>query len=210
MFFVGHKSNNRAPLRFRSEVAPSNRNIPIRTESPIGADVKTLNLSWNVYHVGNSCPLSAGWRTLQTQKRSGQSPSVTGRCHSTATWEEPTWKPKARSTSQVWCIILSSSYLGLICRSQQWKFPVQKCSYVLSVILSVGVGDFQVAEVNFLPDPCPLPDAQKKRALNEKERLLYAPMAGVGGLVYDKDAVYIDLPANHVNQQQVSMRNEWV
>lgn len=60
-----------------------------------------------------------------------------------------------------------------------------------------------MADVNFLPDPCSLPDAQKKRALNEKERLLYAPMAGVGRLVYDKDAVYIDLPANHVNQQQV-------
>nr|XP_057918552.1 ribosome biogenesis protein BMS1 homolog [Doryrhamphus excisus]XP_057918553.1 ribosome biogenesis protein BMS1 homolog [Doryrhamphus excisus] len=65
-----------------------------------------------------------------------------------------------------------------------------------------GVGDFQVADVNFLPDPCPLPDAQKKRALNEKERLLYAPMAGVGGVVYDKDAVYIDFPASHVNQQE--------
>lgn len=68
-----------------------------------------------------------------------------------------------------------------------------------------GVGDFQVADVNFLPDPCSLPDAQKKRALNEKERLLYAPMAGVGGLVYDKDAVYIDVPANHVKQQQVCL-----
>uniref|UniRef100_A0A8C4H5U8 Bms1-type G domain-containing protein n=1 Tax=Dicentrarchus labrax TaxID=13489 RepID=A0A8C4H5U8_DICLA len=69
-----------------------------------------------------------------------------------------------------------------------------------------GVGDFQVADVNFLPDPCSLPDAQKKRALNEKERLLYAPMAGVGGVVYDRDAVYIDLPANHVNQQQEEVR----
>ncbi|XP_075890928.1 ribosome biogenesis protein BMS1 homolog isoform X2 [Nelusetta ayraudi] len=69
-----------------------------------------------------------------------------------------------------------------------------------------GVGDFQVADVNFLPDPCSLPDAQKKRALNEKERLLYAPMAGVGGLVYDKDAVYIDVPANHVKQQQHEVR----
>ncbi|XP_054625221.1 ribosome biogenesis protein BMS1 homolog [Dunckerocampus dactyliophorus] len=69
-----------------------------------------------------------------------------------------------------------------------------------------GVGDFQVADVNFLPDPCALPDAQKKRALNEKERLLYAPMAGVGGVVYDKDAVYIDLPASHVNQQQEELR----
>ncbi|XP_028424324.1 ribosome biogenesis protein BMS1 homolog isoform X2 [Perca flavescens] len=69
-----------------------------------------------------------------------------------------------------------------------------------------GVGDFQVADVNFLPDPCALPEAQKKRALNEKERLLYAPMAGVGGVVYDKDAVYIDLPASHVNQQQEEVR----
>ncbi|XP_068162168.1 ribosome biogenesis protein BMS1 homolog isoform X2 [Antennarius striatus] len=69
-----------------------------------------------------------------------------------------------------------------------------------------GIGDFQVADVNFLPDPCSLPDAQKKRALNEKERLLYAPMAGVGGVVYDKDAVYIDLPAGHVKQQQEEVR----
>lgn len=60
--------------------------------------------------------------------------------------------------------------------------------------------------MNFLPDPCALPDAQKKRALNEKERLLYAPMSGVGGLVYDKDAVYIDVPASHVKQQQVRRR----
>lgn len=69
-----------------------------------------------------------------------------------------------------------------------------------------GVGDFQMSDVNFLPDPCPLPGTQKKRALNEKERLLYAPMAGVGGVVYDKDAVYIDLPANHVKQLQEEVR----
>lgn len=74
------------------------------------------------------------------------------------------------------------------------------------VVPSVGVGDFQMSDVNFLPDPCPLPGTQKKRALNEKERLLYAPMAGVGGVVYDKDAVYIDLPANHVKQLQVFPR----
>lgn len=45
-----------------------------------------------------------------------------------------------------------------------------------------------------LIDPCPLPSMLKKRGLNEKERLLYAPMADVGGLLYDKDAVYIDIP----------------
>ncbi|KAM9462521.1 ribosome biogenesis protein BMS1 homolog isoform 2-T2 [Clarias gariepinus] len=69
-----------------------------------------------------------------------------------------------------------------------------------------GVGDFSVSDISFLPDPCPLPEMLKKRALNEKERLLYAPMAGVGGLVYDKDAVYIDMPVGHVKQDQEEVR----
>uniref|UniRef100_A0A8C1CSY5 BMS1 ribosome biogenesis factor n=1 Tax=Cyprinus carpio carpio TaxID=630221 RepID=A0A8C1CSY5_CYPCA len=69
-----------------------------------------------------------------------------------------------------------------------------------------GVGDFSVADVSFLPDPCPLPEVIKKRALNVKERLLYAPLAGVGGLVYDKDAVYIDMPSGHASQQQEEVR----
>ena len=52
----------------------------------------------------------------------------------------------------------------------------------------------QIADINALPDPCPLPGTIKRRGLNDKERLLYAPMADVGGLLYDKDAVYIDIP----------------
>lgn len=47
-------------------------------------------------------------------------------------------------------------------------------------------------QVTTLPDPCPLPDKQKRRALNEKEKLIYASFSGVGGIVYDKDAIYID------------------
>ena len=54
-----------------------------------------------------------------------------------------------------------------------------------------------------MPDPCPLPSMIQKRGLNEKERLLYAPMADVGGLLYDKDAVYIDLPDWKVSQNDV-------
>lgn len=42
-------------------------------------------------------------------------------------------------------------------------------------------------------DPCPLPEELKKRSLVEKEKLVYAPFSGVGGIVYDKDAVYIEL-----------------
>ncbi|KAG8435026.1 hypothetical protein GDO86_013115 [Hymenochirus boettgeri] len=65
-----------------------------------------------------------------------------------------------------------------------------------------GMGDFSLSEVSFLPDPCPLPDQLKKRSLNEKERLVYAPLSGVGGVLYDKDAVYIDLGPHYVQQAQ--------
>eukprot|EP00887_Chlorella_sp_A99_P004810 scaffold4.g4810.t1 len=57
-----------------------------------------------------------------------------------------------------------------------------------------GVGDYSASDVAALPDPCPLPSQLKKRSLNERERLLYAPMSDVGGLLFDKDAVYIDIP----------------
>ncbi|XP_078577758.1 ribosome biogenesis protein BMS1 homolog isoform X2 [Branchiostoma floridae x Branchiostoma japonicum] len=65
-----------------------------------------------------------------------------------------------------------------------------------------GCGDFVVRDVSMLPDPCPLPDKEKKRALNQKERLIYAPFSGVGGIVYDKDAVYIDLGGSHSHQKE--------
>lgn len=57
-----------------------------------------------------------------------------------------------------------------------------------------GVDDFTVDEIEQFPDPCPLPDTIKKRGLNEQERRIYAPMSDVGGLLYDKDATYIDIP----------------
>ena len=57
-----------------------------------------------------------------------------------------------------------------------------------------GVGDVAVHDIEQLPDPCPLPETIKKRGLNEQERLVYAPMSSVGGLLYDKDATYIDIP----------------
>ena len=50
-----------------------------------------------------------------------------------------------------------------------------------------GVGDFPINELAFLPDPCPLPEkAEKRKSLVEKDKSIYAPMSGVGGLVYDK------------------------
>ena len=61
-------------------------------------------------------------------------------------------------------------------------------------------------EMSYLHDPCPLPDKERKRSLNQKERLIYAPMSGVGGIVYDKDAVYIDLGGSHTLKQDEHVR----
>lgn len=53
--------------------------------------------------------------------------------------------------------------------------------------------------VEILGDPCPLPDAdsEKRRKLSEKQKLLiHAPMSDVGGVMYDKDAVWINVPGS--------------
>lgn len=73
--------------------------------------------------------------------------------------------------------------------------------------LLLGCGDFSIHDMSLLADPCPLPDQVKKRTLNEKERLIYGPMSGVGGIIYDKDAIYIDLGGSHaVKKNKVSPR----
>lgn len=66
-----------------------------------------------------------------------------------------------------------------------------------------GFGDARINELSKLSDPCPLPGTEKKRNLLEKERLLYAPMSGVGGIVYDKDAVYIELQGSHSHKEKI-------
>ncbi|KAL8676778.1 MAG: hypothetical protein Q9186_006726, partial [Xanthomendoza sp. 1 TL-2023] len=66
-----------------------------------------------------------------------------------------------------------------------------------------GVGDLSVSMIEALPDPCPTPfmdqetakatGQTKRRRLGEKQKLLFAPMSDVGGVLVDKDAVYIDV-----------------
>ncbi|CAG5002633.1 unnamed protein product [Parnassius apollo] len=71
-----------------------------------------------------------------------------------------------------------------------------------------GVGDMKINELSYLPDPCPLPNSEKKRHLMERERQIYAPFSGVGGIVYDKDAVYIELHGSHSHKQEDEETNE--
>ena len=62
-----------------------------------------------------------------------------------------------------------------------------------------GVGDLEVKNISKLGDPCPLLDAEseKRRKLSEKRKLLvHAPMSDIGGVMYDKDAVYINVPGS--------------
>lgn len=66
-----------------------------------------------------------------------------------------------------------------------------------------GVGDLNVSNIEALPDPCPTPfmdQAMQKqggkasrRRLGDKQKVLFAPMSDVGGVLVDKDAVYIDV-----------------
>ena len=78
---------------------------------------------------------------------------------------------------------------GLNCDVIMFYFFSFSCFLSLFHHFSVGCGDHTLEEISLLPDPCPLPNAEKKRSLNEKERLIYAPMSGVGGVVYDKVTV---------------------
>ena len=69
-----------------------------------------------------------------------------------------------------------------------------------------GVGDFKVSHIEALPDPCPSPHMNQllakvsgkpgRKRLGEKQKLLFAPMSDVGGVIVDKDAVYIDVKSN--------------
>ncbi|KAK9245575.1 hypothetical protein V1506DRAFT_537739 [Lipomyces tetrasporus] len=66
-----------------------------------------------------------------------------------------------------------------------------------------GIGDLTVSEVERLPDPCPTPYQEKKeveegkikrrKRLDDRLKVIYAPMSDVGGVLIDKDAVYIDV-----------------
>jgi len=68
-----------------------------------------------------------------------------------------------------------------------------------------GVGDLSVSSVESLPDPCPTPartaaEGKGRKRLGEKQKLIYAPMSDVGGVLVDKDAVYIDVPSQNFEE----------
>ena len=74
----------------------------------------------------------------------------------------------------------------------------------------IGVGDYNMAEVSKLPDPCPIPDKDREqKSLKKKDALLFAPLSNVGAVSYDKDAIYIDIGrANYTKKENIqTLRN---
>ena len=79
-----------------------------------------------------------------------------------------------------------------------------------------GVGDLSVSAIEALPDPCPTPyrdeavakatGKARRRRLGEKQKVLYAPMSDVGGVLMDKDAVYIDVKTSTFSKDADSER----
>ena len=73
-----------------------------------------------------------------------------------------------------------------------------------------GVGDLSVSAIEALPDPCPTPFMDQaiakasgkagRRRLGEKQKVLFAPMSDVGGVLVDKDAMYIDVKTSSFNK----------
>lgn len=61
-----------------------------------------------------------------------------------------------------------------------------------------GAGDLVVSTVERLADPCPLPtlESERRRKMGEKGKLIHAPMSDVGGMTFDKDAVYVNVPGS--------------
>ncbi|KAJ5217075.1 ribosome biogenesis protein [Penicillium chermesinum] len=81
-----------------------------------------------------------------------------------------------------------------------------------------GVGDLTVSGIESLPDPCPTPHMDQqiakatgksnRRKLGEKQKLLFAPMSDVGGVLVDKDAVYIDVKTQNFNRDSGDEEDE--
>ncbi|RAH72648.1 GTPase BMS1 [Aspergillus aculeatinus CBS 121060] len=75
-----------------------------------------------------------------------------------------------------------------------------------------GVGDLTVSGIESLPDPCPTPFFEQqaakangktsRRRLGDKQKLLFAPMSDVGGVLVDKDAVYIDVKTSNFERNE--------
>jgi ribosome biogenesis protein BMS1 len=68
----------------------------------------------------------------------------------------------------------------------------------------IGAGDFDIASVTALEDPCPMPSQNDRTTLkNSKDNFLYAPMSNVGRVKIDKDGMYIEIKDIHYTKPEM-------
>ncbi|KNC52613.1 uncharacterized protein AMSG_08477 [Thecamonas trahens ATCC 50062] len=72
-----------------------------------------------------------------------------------------------------------------------------------------GAGEYAMDSVTIMDDPCPLAERSSggKRRLADRSKLLYAPLSDVGDILFDRDAVYIDLQNNSVAKKPLDKKH---
>ncbi|KAH7851169.1 hypothetical protein Vadar_008107 [Vaccinium darrowii] len=113
-------------------------------------------------------------------------------------------KTKQRLKHRFWTEIYDGAKLFYLSGLIHGKYPKRKKGTKVHI---AGVGDYNLAGITSLADPCPLPSAAKKKGLRDKEKLFYAPMSGLGDLLYDKDAVYININDHFVQFSKADDEN---
>lgn len=92
-----------------------------------------------------------------------------------------------------------------------------------------GLGDYDIKRIQKIDDPCPIElkktvkqkqaeheaeknglvkKSQKKRNLNDKERVLYAPYANIGSMNFEKTTGYINIPDQNVVYTRIDEEDE--
>lgn len=112
-------------------------------------------------------------------------------------------KPQVKTMAFYLCLVISIWCFSWWFSSLFLPCPYSKAASQYDQVHIAGVGDYSLAGITALPDPCPLPSAAKKKGLRDKEKLFYAPMSGLGDLLYDKDAVYININDHFVQFSKV-------
>ncbi|KAJ3850428.1 DUF663-domain-containing protein [Lentinula lateritia] len=84
-------------------------------------------------------------------------------------------------------------------RGTNWRGQVQK-------VHIPGVGDLLVESIEKMVDPVPIiekgGDEEKRRRMSEKRKLVvHAPMSDLGGVSFDKDAVYVNVKGSFTRRE---------
>ena len=86
------------------------------------------------------------------------------------------------------------------------------CPMKVNSVHVAGVGDFESVDISLCGDPCEIAgksaDATARRKLDVRQQRLYAPFSGVGKMLFDRDAVYLDQEKVHEKNQTEEQKEQ--